>query len=177
MIKRALPGFLILLLLAGCSVTPTKMAPLKTAAHVDLPRFMGPWYVIGTIPWIVEKNNVGTMDIYRMRPDGKIDITYVFHRKELTAKREEMHAIGTVVDKKSNAVWGVQFIWPFQAPYLVIDLAPDYSTTVIGHPSRDLIWIMTRKPTLPESTYRELLGKVAKQGYDTRRIVRVPQSK
>jgi apolipoprotein D and lipocalin family protein len=137
---------------------------------------MGPWYVIGTIPWIVEKNNVGTMDVYKMRPDGKIDITYVFHRKELSAKREEMHALGTVVDKQTNARWGVQFIWPFQAPYLVIDLDPDYTTTIIGHPSRDLIWIMARTPTLPEGTYQKLLQAAASQGYEAKRIVKVPQA-
>jgi apolipoprotein D and lipocalin family protein len=85
-------------LLCGCMSTPTKKAPLKTVDYVDLPRFMGDWYVIGTIPWIVEKNNVGTMDIYKMRSDGRIDITYAFHRKNLSAERKEMHAIGTVTD-------------------------------------------------------------------------------
>jgi len=176
MLKRILTAIIAVLLLAGCAANPTKIPPLRTASHVDLQRFMGTWYVIGTIPWVVERNNVGTMDIYGMRPDGKIDITYVFHRKELSAKREEMHAIGTVVDRNSNASWGVQFLWPFQAPYLVMDLAPDYSTTVIGYPSRDLIWIMARKPTLPEATYQSLLKKAAAQGYDTARIVKVPQA-
>ena len=166
----------LMLLFTGCSLTPSKQPPLKTVAHVDLPRFMGAWYVIGTIPWFVEKENVGTMDVYKARPDGKIDITYVFHKKELSAKCQEMHALGTVVDKKSNATWGVQFIWPFKAPYLVIDLAPDYSTTVIGHPSRDLIWIMARNPSMPECDYQKILSDVAKQGYDTKRIVKVPQA-
>ena len=163
----------VLLLLCGCMTIPK--APLRTVNHVDLPRFMGDWYVIGTIPWIVEKNNVGTMDLYKMRPDGRIGITYVFHKKDLSTKRQEMHAIGTVLDKQSNARWGVQFIWPFKAPYLVIDLAPDYSTTTIGYPSRDLIWIMARTPTLSESAYKALLQNAAAQGYDTNRIVKVPQ--
>jgi apolipoprotein D and lipocalin family protein len=164
-------------LLCGCMSTPPKKAPLKTVDYVDLPRFMGDWYVIGTIPWIVEKNNVGTMDIYTMRPDGRIGITYAFHKKDLSAERKEMHAIGTVTDKQSNARWGVQFIWPFKAPYLIMDLADDYSTTIIGYPSRDLIWIMARTPTLPESTYQSLLQKASNQGYDTNRIVKVPQKK
>ncbi len=86
-----------------------------------------------------------------------------------------MHAIGTVLDKQTNARWGVQFFWPFKAPYLVIDLAPDYSTTTIGYPSRDLIWIMARTPTLPESTYQSLLQNASSQGYDINRIVKVPQ--
>ena len=61
------------LALAACSTTP-KLPPLRTVDHLDLQRFMGDWYVIGTIPWFVEKNNVGTMDIYKLRPDGKIDL-------------------------------------------------------------------------------------------------------
>jgi apolipoprotein D and lipocalin family protein len=165
---------LALLVLSGCATTATK-PPLKTVDHVDLGRFMGDWYVIGTIPWFVEKNNVGTMDLYRMRPDSRVAITYAFHKKQLNAPRKEMHAVGTILDKASNARWGVQFLWPFQAPYLVIDLAPDYSTTIIGYPSRDLIWIMARTPVLPEKTYRSLLQKAADQGYDINRIVKVPQ--
>ena len=177
--KTSIPTCLIaaLVLLCGCMTTAQKKAPLKTVDHVDLARFMGDWYVIGTIPWIVEKNNVGTMDIYKMRPDGRIDITYAFHKKDLSAKRQEMYAIGTVLDKQSNARWGVQFFWPFKAPYLVIDLAPDYSTTTIGYPSRDLIWIMARTPTLSESVYQSLLKNASSQGYDIQRIVKVPQPK
>ena len=175
--KTTFQAFLLMavVLLCGCMSMPEKNEPLRTVDHVDLTRFMGEWYVIGTIPWIVERNNVGTMDIYKMRPDGRIDITYAFHKKDLSAKSQEMHAIGTVLNTKTNARWGVQFIWPFKAPYLIIDLAENYSTTTIGYPSRDLIWIMARTPTLPDMTYQALLQNAALQGYDTNRIVKVPQ--
>jgi len=165
---------LTLLSLVGCATSPSR-PPLKTVGHVDLPRFMGDWYVIGTIPWFVERDNVGTMDVYSPRPDGKIDIRYVFHKKSLDAPRQEMRALGAVIDRKTNATWAVQFIWPFKAPYLVVDLAPDYRYTVIGHPSRDLVWIMSRRPTMAASDYRATLDRLKDQGYDTSRIVRVPQ--
>lgn len=149
--------------------------PLRTVSHVDLPRFMGDWYVIGMIPWIVEKDNVGTMDVYTPRPDGRIDVRYVFHKKSLDAPRQEMKAVATVVDTKTNAEWAVQFLWPFKAPYLVIDLSPDYRQTVIGHPSRNLVWIMSRERSMSEVDYKAILQRLAAQGYDTSRIVRVPQ--
>lgn len=171
---KALPILLAALTLASCSTVP-KQPPLTTVDHVDLQKFMGPWYVIGTIPWIVEKNNVGTMDVYEPRPDGKIGIRYVFHKKSLDAPVQEMKAVGRVVNKKTNAEWAVQFIWPFEAPFLVIGLSPDYQQTVIGYPSRDLVWIMSRTPTMPDADYKRILGELAKQGYDTSRIVRVPQ--
>lgn len=163
-----------LVLLCSCSTMPKQ--PLRTVDHVDLPRFMGNWYVIGMIPWFVEKDNVGTMDIYTPRPDGKIDVTYAFHKKTLAAPRQEMKALGRVVNKKTNAEWAIQFIWPFWAAYLVIDLSPDYQNTVIGHPSRDLVWIMSRKPKMSETDYQAILGRLAAQGYDTSRIVKVPQA-
>ena len=163
-----------ILLLAACSTAP-KRPPLETVKRVDLQRFMGSWYVIGTIPWLVEKNNVGTMDIYEMRKDGKIDIRYVFHKKLLDAPRREMRAVGRVVNKESNARWAVQFIWPFEAPYLVIGLSDDYERCVIGHPSRDLVWIMSRKPVMSDAEFDRTLRDLAKMGYDPKRIVRVPQ--
>ena len=167
-------AFLAAMLLAACSTTP-KPNPLRTVDRVDLDRFMGDWYVLGTIPWFVEKNNVGTMDIYRMRPDGKIDVTYAFHKKSLDAPRQEMKALARVVDTKSNAEWRVQFLWPFEAPFLVIDLSPDYRFTTIGYPDRSLIWIMGRSPEVSDEDYARLLANAGEQGYDVSRIVRVPQ--
>ena len=162
------------LALAACSTTP-KLPPLRTVDHVDLPRFMGDWYVIGTIPWFVEKNNVGTMDIYTLRPDGKIEVTYAFHKKSLDAPRQEMKALARVVDTRSNAEWRVQFLWPFEAPFLVIDLSPDYRFTTIGYPKRDLIWIMSRSPDMSEKDYARALEVAKSQGYDISRIQKVPQ--
>jgi lipocalin len=36
---------------------------------------------------------------------------------------------------------------------------------------------MARTPTLSKETYQSLLQKAANQGYDTSRIVKVPQTK
>jgi apolipoprotein D and lipocalin family protein len=162
------------LALAACSTAP-KLPPLRTVDHVDLPRFMGDWYVIGTIPWFVEKNNVGTMDIYKLRPDGKIEVTYAFHKKSLDAPRQEMKALARVVDTRTNAEWRVQFLWPFEAPFLVIDLSRDYRFTTIGYPNRDLIWIMSRTPVMSEKDYARALELAKSQGYDISRIQKVPQ--
>lgn len=161
--------------LGGCSSMP-KQPPLRTVDYVDLNRFMGDWHVIGTIPWFVEKNNLGTMDIYKLRPDGKIDIRYAFHKKSLEAPRQEMRATATVVNTKTNAQWAVQFLWPFKAPFLVIDLSPDYRYTTIGYPDRSLIWIMSRDPVMSEKDYTAAVERARSQGYDISRIVKVPQN-
>jgi apolipoprotein D and lipocalin family protein len=86
-----------------------------------------------------------------------------------------MKATGTVVNTKTNAEWAVQFLWPFKAPFLVIDLSPDYRHTTIGYPDRSLIWIMSREPAMSEKDYAAALETARAQGYDISRIVKVPQ--
>ena len=54
----------------GCSSVKD---PLRTVSHVDLPRYMGDWYVIANIPYFAEKNCYDSIESYALRPDGAID--------------------------------------------------------------------------------------------------------
>jgi len=81
-----------------------------------------------------------------------------------------------VVNKQTNAEWRVKFLGGLiTAPYLILDLDPDYQWTVVGHPSRNYGWIMAREKTLPAATYRKILERLAAQGYDASRFEKVAQ--
>ena len=82
---------------------------------------------------------------------------------------------GYVVDRTSNAVWGMQFVWPIKADYRIAYLSEDYGQTVIARQKRDYVWIMARTPTLSESEYSRLTSFVASMGYDTAKLRKVPQ--
>ncbi len=161
-------------LLPACSTAPPKPL-LKTVEHIDLPRFMGDWYVFAHIPYSLEAGKVGTFDRYALRPDGRIQNSFLFRRGTLDAPLEEWKGVAWVHDKKSNAEWRVQFIWPFRVPFLVIDLDPNYQWAVIGYPSRKLAWVLTRKTMLNEATYRGILKRLQAQGYDPGLLKKVPQ--
>ena len=75
----------------------------------------------------------------------------------------------------SNAVWGMQFIWPFKADYQVIYLNEDYTQTVVGRNKRDYVWVMARTPVIPDTDYDMIIDLIGKQGYDTTKIRPVPQ--
>ena len=57
----------------------------------------------------------------------------------------------TVVPGTGNAVWGTQCAWPIEAEYVIVDLDPRYTRTIIGRSKRDYVWLMARTPTLPRS--------------------------
>jgi apolipoprotein D and lipocalin family protein len=161
------------LALPGCHGAPR--APLATVERVDLPRFMGAWYVIANIPTRLERGAHNAVERYALAGDGTIDTTFVFRQDGFDGELKTMRPRGFVLDRQSNARWGMRFIWPVKADYRIIWLDADYTRTVVGRQKRDYVWIMARTPEIPEAQYQELLRFVAAQGYDISQVQRVPQ--
>jgi apolipoprotein D and lipocalin family protein len=162
----------VALLLGACeSAAP----PLATVPRVDLQRFMGDWYVIASIPTFIETGAHNAVESYRLDADGTIATTFTFRAGAFDGEQKRYTPRGFVVDTRSNAVWGMQFIWPIKADYRITYLAEDYSQTVISRMQRDYVWIMARTPAIAEADYQRLLELVGKQGYDVAKIQKVPQ--
>ena len=160
------------LLLQGCS---SVRAPVATVEYVDLERFMGDWYVVANIPTFLEKDACNAVESYRLLDDGRIATTFSFNAGGCDGPRKTYHPTGYVYDTSSNAVWGMQFVWPFKADYRVMYVDPDYTQTVIGRNQRDYLWIMARTPAIPEQDLRKLLQFVEAQGYDSNAVMPVTQ--
>jgi len=120
---------------------------------------------------------VGTLIIerYDLRPDGHIATTFTYNDGAPDGPPKRMTPVGTVVDTRSNAIWTMRFIWPFEADYRIAYLAPDYSQVIIGREKRDYVWIMARSAHLSDADYAALVARVAAMGYDTALLQRVPQ--
>jgi apolipoprotein D and lipocalin family protein len=150
--------------------------PLQTASHVDLPRYMGDWYVIANIPYFAEKDCVDSIESYALRPDGKIDNWFTCRKKSFDAPmKRKATALATVKDTDTNATWSVRFFKIIAVKYLVLDVDPNYQWAAVGHPSRGYGWVLARSKTMSESTYQSIMKKFAAQGYDTSKFEKVPQ--
>ena len=171
-ITRYAVSFAALFGLAACSSTHP---PLSTVSHVDLNRFMGKWYVIAAIPTFIEKNAYNAVESYRLDESGNVATTFTFRDGGFNGEEKKYQPTGYVVDKTGNAVWGMQFIWPFKGDYRVAYLDSAYTQTVIARTKRDYVWIMARTPQISEDDYKKLTGFLSKIGYDTRKLRKVPQ--
>ena len=158
--------------LVGCADT---RPPLVTVPHIDLPRMEGTWYVTHNIPYWLEEGKVATADVYHLRPDGRMDNTFVFRRGTFDAPEESWHGVAWVHDTTTNAHWKVRFIWPLSTDYLIIDQDPDYRWIAVGHPSRDYFWILSRTRQLDPVIVEGIMVRAATQGYDRSRFAAVPQ--
>jgi apolipoprotein D and lipocalin family protein len=78
--------------------------------------------------------------------------------------------VAKVIDPGTNAKLEVKFFPLLSGEYWIIDLGPDYEYAVVGHPSRDYLWILSRAPRLDRWIYDEIIEGVAAQGYEVERL-------
>ncbi|MBD3671486.1 MAG: lipocalin family protein [Gammaproteobacteria bacterium] len=172
--KTIIPFILLILFsLTACSDMPKQ--PINIVDKVDLKRFMGDWYVIANIPTFIETEAHNAIESYELNEDGTIATTFTFYDGGFDGELKQYNPKGFVKDTESNAVWGMQFIWPIKADYRIIYLDEEYRVTIIGREKRDYVWIMARTPQIPAQEYQQLLSYLEEQGYDISQVRKVPQ--
>jgi len=163
---------LLLALLTGCASRP----PVVPAPAVDLPRYMGDWFVIANIPYWAEKDCYGSIERYRLQSDGLIDTTFLARKGGFQGKQFEAKSVARVTDKQSNARWQVLFLGGLiKVPLVILDVTPDYRSAVVVTPDRKLAWIFLRDPVMPARDYEAAVAVLKAGGIDVSRLVRVPQ--
>ncbi|HEV2285166.1 MAG TPA: lipocalin family protein [Steroidobacteraceae bacterium] len=155
----------------GCRSRP----PLAIEPHVDVPRFMGDWYVIACIPTRIERAAYAPKESYRLDPDGRVRTVFTFRDGAFDGPSKTYTPVGFVRAGSGGAVWGMRFVWPIEADYRIMYVDPDYTLTVIGREKRDYAWIMARAPRIAAADYERLRTLLASQGYDVSALRRMPQ--
>ena len=176
MLKHLLKVSLLLSIcgfIASCAGNKLNEIPL--VKQVDLPKFMGDWYVIAVIPTIIETESFNAVENYKLNADGTIATTFTFNKGAFDGALKTYHPKGFVRPNSGNALWGMQFIWPIKAEYLIAYLDAQYQRTIIARNARDYVWIMARTPQISDSEYLEMTNFVKNLGYDMTKLRKVPQ--
>jgi apolipoprotein D and lipocalin family protein len=158
-------------------------AEVKPVQSVDLNRYAGKWYEIAKYPNRFQKKCVAnTTANYTRKDNGRIEV--VNQCKEQDGKINDAKGEAKIVDKNTNAKLKVRFAPGFLSflpfvwgDYWVIDLEPNYQYAVVGTPSRDYLWILSRTPQMDENTYQAILNRVREQGFDPNKLVKTLQNK
>jgi apolipoprotein D and lipocalin family protein len=156
-------------LLLICSISSFRL-PNQTVEKVDINNYSGTWYSLYSIPTSYDRGSRETSGNYKWNSDGNYFDVVTSYKKPGS---EEIHSIESKVYQvpgSNNAKMKAQFIWPFKVDYWVIELAPDYSYVVVGHPERKLLFIMSRKKTIDKKTYAEIVARCAERGYDVSKL-------
>ena len=173
---RVLP-WLALVLLSGCATTTSRLGlpPLQVVEHVELKRYLGTWYEIASFPQSFSRGCTGSTANYSLLEGGDIQVINKCRIDSLDGEEKTATGRARVVDATTNAKLEVSFFRPFWGDYWIIQLEPDYHYAVVGSPSRDYLWILSRTPRLDDATYEEILAKLKADGYPLDRLVRTLQ--
>lgn len=143
---------------------------LPVAPRVDLDRYLGKWYEIASLPQRFQRGCTATTATYTPRDDGKIGVVNECRLGSPEGEIKRVEGYAKVADTQTNAKLKVTFFWPFFGDYWILEVGPDYGYAVVGHPSRDYLWILARSPQLPEATLARILERVRALGFDTARL-------
>ena len=61
----------------------------------------------------------------------------------------------------------MSFFWPFQADYWILGLDSEYRWAVVGNPSRQNLWVLSRTARLPPELLEAALASTRAQGLDS----------
>lgn len=153
------------------------LAPIQPVPHIDLPRFMGTWYMIAAIPTAFERDAWNAVQTYTLQPDGNVLTTLRFNKGAADGAVKQIHSTAYVRPGGGGAVWGVQVFWPVKAQYIVAWLKPDYSEMIVARDARDYAWVFARTPGVTATERASLRARVAALGYDTSKFREIPQSR
>jgi apolipoprotein D and lipocalin family protein len=156
-----------------------EQAPLPTVPSVDLDRYAGTWHEIARYPNRFERMCVRDVTAnYIPNPDGTIAVVNRCRKEDGTETRAD--GLARVVapaklEVRFAPAWlgFLPFVW---GDYWVIDLAPDYSYSVVGAPGRDYLWILARNSQLDDATMAAIMARLPALGFDPARLVKSPAS-
>ncbi|KAK7411604.1 hypothetical protein VNO78_03039 [Psophocarpus tetragonolobus] len=170
---------LYLLALKALSMANKEMEVVK---GLDLQRYMGRWYEIASFPSRNQpKDGVNTRATYTLKSDGTVN---VLNETWSGGKRGYIEGTAYKAQPSSDeAKFKVKFyvppflpIIPIVGDYWVLFIDDEYQYALIGQPSRNYLWILSRTPHLDDALYNQLLQRAIDEGYDVSKLRKTPQN-
>lgn len=167
--------FLTSLFVGLGAVASAQQIDYTTITAFDLNRYLGKWYEIARYDHAFERGLVRTTAEYTLRDDGKIKVLNSGYLNGLNGSYQE--SVGKAKPNKNGepGQLRVSFFGPFYGDYYILDLAPDYSYSVVGSSSPKYLWILSRTPQLSAEVQSKILRNLQKRGYDTTKLIWVKQ--
>jgi apolipoprotein D and lipocalin family protein len=172
-IQRSYYGVALAFLAAGllaCRSAEPTLNPPPTVAQVDVDRYIGTWVQQGLIPNRFQKMCAANTKATYARDGAGLSV--LNQCLDADGKPVEAQGVAKIVEGSGNAKLRVSFFRPFYGDYWVLALDPDYQWVLVGDPTREYGWVLSRAAQLNDATYNGILDKAVTLGYDKTRFVR-----
>lgn len=160
----AWPLVALTLLGAGCHDEP----PLDVA-QVELARLEGGYFEVAKLPRPTQADCSGTTSFYHRVSDTELAVVHECHEGSLDGPLKRVAARALVTDRAEPAKLSLDF-GGFYGDYWIVEAADDYRYVVVGHPSRDYLWILSRTAGMARDEYLGILERMRAADFDVSRL-------
>jgi apolipoprotein D and lipocalin family protein len=133
--------------LAGCY----ENEPLEVATDVDLERLEGRWYEIAKLPRHSQRDCVHTTVTYERRSSGEFRMLTDCQSPNEASGVAHAEAKLVVPDLTEPAKLALDFGF-YQGEHWIVEVGTAHEYIVIGHPTRQYLWILSRDDSLKQQT-------------------------
>ncbi len=161
----------LLIVSSACTSVPQGIEPVQS---FDIERYLGKWYEIARLDHGFERGLSQVTATYQPRDDGGIG---VINRGYDAAenKWEQVEGKAYFVEDKNTAHLKVSFFGPFYGSYIVFELGEQYQYAFVCGPSRDYLWLLARKPEIPDKLKAHFIDVAKQNGFAVDELIFVEQ--
>lgn len=171
-------GLAIVAMITAAACAP--MAPTRTSTveSVDVGRYLGTWYEVGSVKQFFSLGLVNTKAQYSLRPDGNIRVENSGNYFVANGPRSSIVGVAVPLDS-TNARLNVSFTGSLSnqglGNYWIVDLDADYQWAIVSDPTGTSGFILSRTPTVTPELYAELVQRAAAKGVNTANLTPTQQ--
>ncbi len=133
-------------------------------ARVDLSRMQGKWFEIAKIPRPSQAGCTGTTAEYTLKSATELLVVNECHEGSLQGALKRVAARAVANDAAAPAKLSLDFGFAY-GDYWIVEVGEDYEYAVVGHPTRDYLWILSREKKLHQSTLDGVLERAKARGF------------
>ena len=133
-------------------------------AHVELSRMQGKWFEIAKLPRPSQAGCTGTTAEYQLKSSNELLVVNECHEGNLQGPLKRVAARAVATDASVPAKLSLDFGFAY-GDYWIVEVGDDYEYAVVGHPTRDYLWILSRERSLPQATLDGVLARAKTRGF------------
>lgn len=149
----------------------TAAVVLAPPPPVDLDRYLGTWFEVGSVKQFFSIGLVNTKAQYSLNPDGSVRVENSGNYFVNNGPQSSIVGSALPVDATNNRLTVRFFGPPSAAPpgnYWIVDLDPEYRWAVVTDPTGLSGFLLSREAVVTDAFYRELLDRASVYGVKAR---------
>ena len=147
---------------------------LTTASYVDVNRYVGKWYAISSLPQFFTRSCKGQTADYEVINEKTISVLNTCLKGKGTTTITGKAVIKNPITNAELVVTFNNFftrLFRVKGDYTIIKLDENYEYVMVGSKDRKSLWIMSRRPDMPEEVLNEYKAFAQKEGFKISRLV------